>query len=393
MSASPAAVPLVAHVIHCLDVGGLENGLVNLINHMPPERYRHAIICLTDYNPDFRKRIRRSDVAVYALHKRPGQDWGLYLKLWRLLRQLSPDIVHTRNLAALEGQLPSLLAGVRCRVHSEHGRDLNDRYGDHPRYTWLRKLLSPLVGTYIPLSQDLERWLRKQIRVPARKIVQIYNGVDIERFHPVQEPSANILPPGFAPPGTCVIGTVGRLQPIKDQLTLVHAFIHLLETRPATRSHLRLVIAGNGDLRPKLLQLLEAAQVSELVWLPGTRDDVPELMRCFTLLLLSSINEGISNTILEAMATGLPVIATQVGGNPELVVDGTTGRLIPSQNPQAMAAAMAEYLDNPERIRQHGARGRDRCERLFSLERMVRDYLAVYDACLSHKNNNTNVTI
>jgi glycosyltransferase involved in cell wall biosynthesis len=133
--------------------------------------------------------------------------------------------------------------------------------------------------------------------------------------------------------------------------------------------------------------------VSELVWLPGTRDDVPELMRCFTLLLLSSINEGISNTILEAMATGLPVIATQVGGNPELVVDGTTGRLIPSQNPQAMAAAMAEYLDNPERIRQHGARGRDRCERLFSLERMVRDYLAVYDACLSHKNNNTNVTI
>ena len=381
---APNKPPLIAHVIYRLDFGGLENGLVNLINHLPVERFRHAIICLTDYT-NFYHRIRRPDVAVYALDKRPGQDLNWLLQLWRLLRKIQPTILHTRNLNALEGQLPGLLAGVRHRIHSEHGRDVDDVHGNHPSYTLLRRFFRPLVHTYIPMSRDLEHWLRARIRVPANKIVQIYNGVDMERFHPPAATRPCLLPEGFAPPDAIVIGSVGRLQPIKDQLTLVKAFIRLVAMRPRERSRLRLLIVGDGALRADLSTLLETAKLTELAWLPGSRDDIPEILRCLDLFVLPSINEGISNTILEAMASGLPVIATQVGGNPELVVDGVTGRLVLKQEPDAMATAIAEYLDKPELRRQHGSMGRERCLQRFSLGRMVGDYLGVYDACLGSR--------
>ena len=116
-------VPLVAHAIYRLDVGGLENGLVNLINRIPAQRFRHAIICLTEYS-EFRQRLTRDDVAVYALHKPPGNSPMTQFRLWRLLNQLRPDIVHTRNMGALEATLPAALAGVPVRIHGEHGRDV-----------------------------------------------------------------------------------------------------------------------------------------------------------------------------------------------------------------------------------------------------------------------------
>jgi sugar transferase (PEP-CTERM/EpsH1 system associated) len=192
-SEGAAAPPLVAHIIHRLDFGGLENGLVNLINAMPVERYRHAIVCLTDYSR-FRERVRRPDVAVYALHKRPGKDFGLYGRLWRLLRRVRPDIVHTRNLAAVDCLVPAALAGVPHRVHGEHGRDVVDLDGRNWKYVWLRRLTRPLVDRYIPLSEDLEAWLHERIGVPPQRLRRIYNGVDSRRFHPVTPAGGAHLP-------------------------------------------------------------------------------------------------------------------------------------------------------------------------------------------------------
>ena len=131
-------VPLIAHVIFRLDIGGLENGLVNLINHMPESRYRHAIICLQNYT-DFRLRIRREDVPVFALNKAEGKDFHLYSQLWHLLRNIKPHIVHTRNLAALDCQFVAALAGVRARVHGEHGWDMMDLHGSNFKYNLLRR--------------------------------------------------------------------------------------------------------------------------------------------------------------------------------------------------------------------------------------------------------------
>lgn len=375
----PSPVPLIAHIIHRLDYGGLENGLVNLINRMPPERYRHAILCLTDYNPEFRRRIQRPGVEVFSLHKRPGHDFGLYRRCWAQLRRLRPAIVHTRGLATLEMQLPAWLAGVRARVHGEHGWDA--QAGSEPRRRrQLRRICNPLVQHYIALSDELAAYLEQAVGVSPARVTRIINGVDSERFHPGQDRSP--LPPGFAPPGTWVIGTVGRLERVKDHLNLVQAFIRLAETMPDARQRLRLVMIGEGSTRPALETLLDAAGLRHLAWLPGARDDVPELLRAMDVFALPSQAEGISNTILEAMACGLPVVATAVGGNPELVVEGETGRLVPANHPEELAAALGELLDDPQRMNADGAAGRRRVEKCFSMDAMTAAYLQVYDAVL-----------
>jgi sugar transferase (PEP-CTERM/EpsH1 system associated) len=375
------AVPLVVHIIYRLDVGGMENGLVNLINHMPAERYRHAIVCLDQYT-DFRLRLRRSDVACYALHKRPGKDLALYLRLWRLLRRLRPEIVHTRNLAALDSLVPAAFAGARYRVHGEHGRDVIDIDGNSRKYTLLRRALRPFAHRYIALSLDLEGWLRERIGITPEKLVHICNGVDMGWFQPTGGIRAPLPVAGFAGPETFVIGSVLRLEPVKDPMNLVRAFVHLLSRWPRLRERARLVLVGNGPLYTEAERELEHAGVRRLAWLPGTRNDVAQLLRGFDAFALPSLAEGISNTILEAMASGLPVVATNVGGNSELVLDGETGLLVPRSDPEALAHALRRYIGDPELAARHGRAGRERVEREFSLEAMMRRYLAVYDDLL-----------
>ena len=370
--------PLIAHVLFRLGTGGLENGVVNLINTTPDEKYRHVVICMTDYT-DFRNRIKKDDVQVYCLNKKPGKDFAVYFRLWKLLREIKPDILHTRNLSALEAQLSGLLAGIKCRIHGEHGRDIDDVDGTNPRYVLLRRLFRPVIQRYIPMSKDLDTWLVKQIKVPKKKITQIYNGVDLSRFKISNDKPLNLLPPDFRSSDLMLIGTVGRLDPVKDQITLIQAFIHLVKTYPAVCNQIRLVIVGDGSLLPKLRELITEAGVDGLIWFAGERNDVAEIMQTMDLFVLPSINEGISNTILEAMATALPVIATDVGGNPELVINNQTGYLVPRQDPIAMAEVFKHYLDNPDLIAVHGKAGRARCESTFSLDRMIVDYMNVYD--------------
>jgi sugar transferase (PEP-CTERM/EpsH1 system associated) len=376
--------PLIAHVIYGLKTGGVENGLVNLINHMPADRFRHAIVCLTDYS-DFRLRIRRADVECYALHKPPGKVPGFYVKVWKLLRHLRPHIVHTRNLTALATQVPAMLAGAPVRSHGEHGRDMGDLDGSNVKYQRIRRLIRPFVHQYIALSQDLERYLVDKIGVAPHRLTQIYNGVDTQLFHPAL-PRRNPLPvPGFAGIGAVVIGTVGRMEAVKDQVTLVRAFVRLLELRADLRDRLRLVIIGAGALRAPALDLLRQAGALDLAWLPGERTDIPALMRGLDVFVLPSLAEGISNTILEAMATGLPIVATRVGGNPELVEEGRTALLVPADDPEAMAAAIASYADDAGKRAQHGAVARASAEARFSLDAMVRAYTGVYDRVLNKR--------
>ncbi len=370
--------PLIAHVIYRLAVGGLENGLVNLINRTP--QYRHAIVCMTDYT-DFSRRIEHDAVSLHALHKREGHDLAVYWRLWRLLRALRPDILHTRNMSALEAQLPGWLAGVRGRMHGEHGRDVHDLDGSNRRYQRLRRLLRPLVQRYIPLSQDLERYLLERIDVPADKIAQIYNGVDTERFYPAA--ARESLPWNGVTSDSVVFGTVGRMQAVKDQMTLVRAFIETSRCAPELRPRLRLVMIGDGPLRAEAEALLEAESARDLAWVPGERDDVPDLMRGMDVFVLPSKAEGISNTILEAMACGLPVVATRVGGNAELVEEGVTGYLVEAEQVSAMKEAMLRYAQDESLRREHGQAARTRVERQFSMSAMVGRYVSEYEDILT----------
>jgi sugar transferase (PEP-CTERM/EpsH1 system associated) len=374
--------PLVAHVMYRFDTGGLENGIVNLINHMPADRYRHAVIALTEVT-DFHKRIRRDDVEFISLNKAPGHGIWLFPKLFALFHRLRPTIVHSRNLAALEAQLPAWAAGVPVRIHGEHGRDVGDLDGSNITYQRIRRFYRPFVSYYLALSRDLGEYLTTRIKVPEDKVLQVYNGVDTDHFHPVGL-DHSILGCPFSRRDHWIVGTVGRMQTVKNQSMLVRAFIHALKIAPSLHPRLRLAMIGDGPLRAEFDQLLTAAGVSDLAWLPGERHDVPAIMGGLDCFVLPSLAEGVSNTILEAMASGLPVIATDVGGNAELIAAGITGQLVTAGDPDALAHQIVQLANNPDHARHMGRLGRQRVEEKFSMKAMVDAYLSTYDKLLGN---------
>ncbi|MDH3994606.1 MAG: glycosyltransferase, partial [Gammaproteobacteria bacterium] len=193
-----------------------------------------------------------------------------------------------------------------------------------------------------------------------------------------QQRRDSIFPRGFAHHDSIVIGNVGRLEPVKDQLTLVRAFTELCLRRPQD-TRLRLVLIGDGSLRHELESLIEQNDIQTRVWLAGSVENVPQLLQAMDVFVLPSLAEGISNTILEAMACGLPVVATRVGGNEELVVEGETGFLVSRADPGAMAETLLHYLEDDTLRDRHGAAARRRVEKNFSIHGMVNRYLEVYD--------------
>ena len=375
---------LIAHVIHRLAMGGLENGLINLLNHGLASHYQHAIICMTDYS-DFRDRIQDPSVKVFALNRKEGRDWGAQARLFKLIRGLQPTIVHSRGMSGLNSMLPAVLNGVPARIHGEHGRDMGDLDGSNRKGQWLRRLHRPMVNRYIALSKDLESYLVTKIGVPAEQITQIYNGVNCHAFYPAVAGREDLPEPNFSARNAIVIGTVGRMQEVKDQVNLTRAFIHLASLLPEHKQNLRLAMIGDGPIRAICEALLNDAQLRHLAWIPGSRDDVAAMMRGMDIFVLPSLAEGISNTILEAMATGLPVVATAVGGNPELVDDGFTGRLVPAADPVALAEAIKPYVVDSQLRRQHGQAGRLRAEARFSMDAMMNSYMQVYAHVLERK--------
>jgi sugar transferase (PEP-CTERM/EpsH1 system associated) len=373
---------MVLHVVFRFDVGGLENGVVNLINHMPAGAYRHAVLSLTDAT-DFSRRIHRDDVPVIALHKPPGHALRLYPTLFRLFRQLRPAIVHSRNLATLEAQVPAWAAGVPVRIHGEHGRDVGDLVGASRKHQWLRRAYRPFINHYVALGSELTDYLVTRVGVAPTRLTSIYNGVDTTRFRPADGIPAAIPGCPFDSGRHWLIGTVGRMQAVKDQPTLARAFVLALAHRPALRERARLVMVGDGPLRAASLAILDAAGVADLAWLPGERHDVADIMRGFKCFVLPSLAEGVSNTILEAMASALPVIATAVGANAELVQEGSTGEVVPSGDPSSLAAAIVRLAMEPAQASSMGRAGRTVVNARFSLGAMTSAYQALYDKQLT----------
>lgn len=367
---------LVVHLTYSLDVGGLETLLVDCINRMPPERYRHAVVCLTRYT-DFAKRITQPGVELYALGKPPGLGLCTHLAFWKLMRRLRPAILHTYNLSALEYNFSGALAGVPVRIHAEHGRDASDPHGLNPKHNFLRRCLAPFVDCFIPVSEDLHRWLGETVRVPAAKTLLIKNGVDTERF--AAAASLATTPASPWGQGDIVIGTVARIQDVKNHRGLVAAFSRLRELVPEQRERLRLSIVGDGPLMGEVRAQVSALGLQDVTWLPGSRADVAALLHGFSLFTLPSLAEGTPVSMLEAMACGLPVVASNVGGIPEVVSDGVEGTLVPPQDVEALAQALAAYARNPAMRTQRGEAARARVEAAFSMRAMLAEYGKLYD--------------
>ncbi|NHZ34776.1 TIGR03088 family PEP-CTERM/XrtA system glycosyltransferase [Massilia rubra] len=366
--------PLVVHLIYRLDFGGLETLLVERINRMPAAHYRHAVVCLTDYTA-FADKITKPGVQLFALHKQPGLSLGTHAALFTLLRRLRPTILHTYNLSAVEYAPAALLAGVPVRINGLHGRDAGDPQGRNRKHNLLRRLMLPFYDCCYANSADMLAWNRTVIGVAGNKSRLLSNGIDADKFTPQGSVARHFGPE------TIVIGTVGRIQDVKDHATLLRAFVLLHARLP----QVRLAIVGGGPLLAALQAQAEQAGVAHLVWLPGARLDVADILRGFDVFALSSIAEGTPGSALEAMASSLPVVGTRVGGVPEVVADGVTGILVPPSDAPAMAAALERYAFDAAMRLQHGAAGRARVERHYNMAAMVAAYESLYDALCEHK--------
>jgi len=356
---------IVVHLIHRLDIGGLERVMLNCINQMQGENFTHIIVSLTDAN-NF-SQSSKNLIDVYCLDKKEGSDLGVHFKLLKLLKQIKPEILHTYNLPTIEYHPIAWLAGVKGHIHAEHGRDIGDPHGLNKKHNFLRKVMSSFIHRYISVSDDLHYWLINTVGIPNKKALLIQNGINTELFN---------LPKTLSK--TLRFTIVARISPVKDHLNLLNAFV-LLKKHLSVEEMPKLAIVGDGEQRDKLEQYCFEQTLDTVTFL-GARDDIEKILSQTDVFVLSSIAEGIPMTILEAMSAKTPIVATRVGGIPEVVEDSKEGFLVDKSNAAALAEGLLNYISQPELILEHGENARAKVLKKFNEKHMVQAYLEQYKA-------------
>ncbi len=346
----------VVHVTLGLDLGGQEKLLAEFARHADTRRFALHFVSLTTRGP-VADEIAAAGWPVTALGAPSGLRPGLVLRLAYLFRQLKADVVHTHDERPNIHAAPAAwLARARC-VHTRHSQASKLT----ARQRLLVRLAAEANDAFVCISHDSARLARAQ-GIAARRLTVLHNGIDLTRF----------AHKGPDPAGPAVL--VARLAPEKDIGTLLRAASLLTARHP----DFRLLIAGDGPERPAMERLASELRLEDSVKFLGAVDDVPALLARARLFVLSSTTEGVSLTLLEAMARGLPIAATRVGGNPEVVADGETGLLVPPGDPEALAASVSRLWTSPETCARMGVAGRRRAEARFDVRRMVAGYERLY---------------
>ncbi|MCP4672185.1 MAG: glycosyltransferase [Desulfobacula sp.] len=358
----------VLHIIDSFNVGGLENGLINIINSSQGVSLENEICCIRKSGSS-EKRLN-SPVPVFEMDKKQGNDPKLIFRLCKLIKKRKPDIVHTRNWGTVDGILAAKLAGVKTIIHGEHGWDIGDPNGMNIKRRIARGLLSFVIKKFVAVSDDIAQWLVKSCHVSPKKVQVIINGVDTDKFDYRTKPDD--LKQKLGIDGKIVFGTVSRLDPIKQIDILIRAISSI------KNQNCCVLVAGAGKERKNLEILAERYGVSREILFLGAIDRVDRIYNLMDVFLLISENEGISNTILEAMASGLPIIATRVGGNPELVNDMENGLLIEPKDVNAVVNALEFYIDHSDRRMKFSKMSRKKAVNHFALKKMVRNYVNLY---------------
>ena len=359
--------PVIAHVVLSLKVGGLERVVVDLVKGFRDSNYS-CVVCCLETRGEFAAEVDALGVPLYVFHKKDELDLNTIFRLARFLREHKVTIVHTHNPGPhIYGLLAAWLAGVPVRVHTRHGRN----FPDDKKRVWTNRILSWGTDMIVPVSDDAGLVATNIERINPKKIHRIWNGIDINLYTPQHDPVA----------GPLVIGTVARLSPEKDQGTMLAAFRHVLEEIPDAR----LILVGDGPCAMKLHEEAAKLGMNGHVDFLGQCSNIPEVLKGMSVFTLSSTTEGLSMTLLEAMAAGLPIVATDVGGNRELLRPPQCGLVVPARDPRALGRAYIELLLNPQRRAQMGAASRARAVQYFNMDHTLAEYTKLYDELMARK--------
>lgn len=360
----------IIHVLHRLAAGGTELALSRVISGLDPERFENIICTVSPLPADV-----RGDLHCVSLNRTGRKTGSLVAEFARVFREVKPDIVHSRNWGTIEAVLAAKLVRVPRVIHSEHGRDINTMNGDPWRRRVFRRFAYGLADEVFAVSRELREHYSAQVGVAKARIGLVPNGVDTERFHPDDETRMRMRLQLGISPSALIAGTVGRLDPVKDHNALLDA----AELLGNSGGDVHVVIVGDGPEHETLQTRIAASpSLRGRVHLAGESAQPEHWLNAFDVFVLPSLSEGMSNTLLEAMATALPCVVTDVGANPDLVDDGQSGYLVPVRDAKAIADRVFRLAVDPQLRFRMGQRGRLKVTQEFSMARMLENYTRLY---------------
>ncbi len=358
-----------------LEHGGLEMMLAQLLEGLDHSRYAAEIVCYDCLGP-LEQRLSSRGIRSTLLPRRPGIDIGYILRLAQHLAHIKPDILHLHNPTAFfYGSLAGRLARIPTILYTDHGRDFTS--SRHNRF--LHPILARLVDRVIAVSEAGMRNLREE-GVPASRLMTIHNGI-ADRYSQVDARRRQTRQELGLKHDLPVVGIVARLDGIKNHALLLHAMVAVLKARP----EVVLLVIGDGPLRSELASLATQLEIESAVRFLGNRDDIPELLGALDMLVLCSHSESLSITLVEGCAAGRPLIATDVGGNAEVIEHEVNGLLVPPADEAALSAAILRVMEQPLLAQTMGQAGRQKYCKEFTLDTMASRYLGVYEDCLTRK--------
>lgn len=359
----------VLHVIQNLNYGGMERVLSDIVMRCDAGRFESHVLCL-QYLGRFAKGL--DDVATLHVADRMERSSMLWPRgLARQMAAIAPDVVHSHSGVWFKASRAARMAKVPRVVHTEHGRAKPDPL----MHRIVDGIGARRTDVVVAVSELLARQLRAELRVPADRLTVIANGVDTDAYRPHADTGKLRAELGISA-DTPIIGSIGRLEPIKGYDVMVEAFA-ALRAKGLDRGAV-LVVGGEGSQRAALERLAQERGVADGVRLLGWRDDVLDMQSAFSLFTMSSRSEGTSISLLEAMSAGLAPIVTDVGGNAAVLGDALRHRLVPSEDPAALAEAWSALLADPTLRARESALARQRVIDAFGLEAMVRAYERAY---------------
>lgn len=363
------------HIVLEMSIGGLQRLITDMTLAMDRARFNVEVICLDDLGC-FAEVLQSHGIAVHLLRRHDRHLALSPLRLAKFLRARKAHIIHMHPATFIFGALASPFAGRPVVVYTEHGRAVPEE-----RIRVIEDRVSAFfVDRIIAVSKDLELYLVDTVKLPAKKICTVINGICVKDFQPRSKAPALLQEFGIAPDAK-VLGTVARIDNVKDQLTMVKAFALARQQVPQAR----LLLVGDGPLRGELEAYARSNGLADVVQITGQRNDVPKLLNLLDIFVLSSLREGTSISLLEAMASGVAPIVTKVGGNPAIVAHGVDGLLVEPQDPEGLGAAMVELLTDDTRRRAIAERATRKVHEEFSIETMARKYVAIYYELLQRR--------
>ena len=360
----------VMHITQDLGVGGLERVIVLLCRTLDRERFEPSVLCLRKAG-DFAAELMAEGIPVHVLPwSREELDYFAFRKVGRILREQRIDVIHSHNTGPFfHGALGATLAGVKTHIHTDHARP----FPDSMRWMVAEHLLSYLAYRVVGVSDDTTHNLRHYEKIPEGKLATIPNGIDLQ---PIRSDASQLRQELGIAPGTPVIGTAGRLTHQKGMEFLVQAAEILRPRFPDFR--VLIVGEGKGNEQAELQEMVDRAGLQDHVHLLGLRMDIPDLLALFDIYALPSRWEGLPMAILEAMAAGLPIVGSAVGGVPTAVREGVNGFLVEPEDAASLAGSLERLLNDPHLRRRMGEAGRKRYEASFTARQMTRRYEKLY---------------